>query len=484
MHDSHIIKHINKTAWQRLVTRAQAPLFVAFSDKCYLYFKKVTGFKSPYKHTLRNFEGDILLSQKTLDEAYNYFSKASIKQIKIFKRNLIIHMNKLDKVSGEIENKDFSIVNSKELARQLKILILHTLYGTSFLNPMPAVDRALTERILNSLKITDEKQKQETLGILTYPFKENIHTEEEKDFYKLVSLRSNKDFRKLAEAHLAKYAWIGSRGYWLHRAWDNKFLLDRIKSFILQKKDSQKEFHALNKIRKDQKRKFEVVINKLSIRKSSEYLLILLAKEFAYLRTFRTDILYRSGFKARNLYYEIAKRAGLPPAEIVFFTDLEILAMAKTATIPISETELSERKKSFASFCDGIQFRILTGKKWTKVINKIQLSKPNSKDEIKGNVAFPGKTRGRVKVLRSSKDISKVKVGDILVATMTFPNFIPAMEKAAAFVTDEGGILCHAAIVSREMKKPCIIATKFATKVFKDGDMVEVDANKGVVRKI
>mgnify|MGYP001564748046 CR=1 FL=1 len=58
------------------------------------------------------------------------------------------------------------------------------------------------------------------------------------------------------------------------------------------------------------------------------------------------------------------------------------------------------------------------------------------------------------------------------------------MRKAAAFVTDEGGILCHAAIVARELKKPCIIGTKIATRVFKDGDMVEVDATKGIVRKI
>ena len=58
------------------------------------------------------------------------------------------------------------------------------------------------------------------------------------------------------------------------------------------------------------------------------------------------------------------------------------------------------------------------------------------------------------------------------------------MEKASAFITDEGGILCHASIISREMKKPCIIGTKIVTKVLKDGDLVEVDANRGVVRVI
>ena len=65
---------------------------------------------------------------------------------------------------------------------------------------------------------------------------------------------------------------------------------------------------------------------------------------------------------------------------------------------------------------------------------------------------------------------------------MTTPEFLSAMKKVAAFVTDEGGIACHAVIVAREIKKPCIIGTKIATQVLKDGDEVEVDAEQGVVR--
>ena len=106
------------------------------------------------------------------------------------------------------------------------------------------------------------------------------------------------------------------------------------------------------------------------------------------------------------------------------------------------------------------------------------------KSELKGAVAYGGKVRGKVKVLVRVEEIAKVKQGDILVAVMTFPNFVPAMEKAAAFITDEGGILCHAAIVSREMKKHCIIGTKIATRVLKDGDLISVDAEQGVVRII
>ena len=67
---------------------------------------------------------------------------------------------------------------------------------------------------------------------------------------------------------------------------------------------------------------------------------------------------------------------------------------------------------------------------------------------------------------------------------MTTPDYVSAMKLASAFVTDEGGLLCHASIIARELKKPCIIGTKIATKVLKDGDLVEVNANEGFVRII
>ena len=80
--------------------------------------------------------------------------------------------------------------------------------------------------------------------------------------------------------------------------------------------------------------------------------------------------------------------------------------------------------------------------------------------------------------------MEKFKRGDILVSPATNPNILPVMKIAAAIITDEGGITCHAAIVSREFKIPCVVGTKIATKVLKDGDLVEVDAEKGVVRKL
>jgi phosphohistidine swiveling domain-containing protein len=103
---------------------------------------------------------------------------------------------------------------------------------------------------------------------------------------------------------------------------------------------------------------------------------------------------------------------------------------------------------------------------------------------ITGNIGNPGKYTGPVSVVMNTDDFPKLKPGDVLVTTMTTPDFVILMQKAGAIVTDIGGMLCHAAIVSREINKPCIIGTKFGSKILKDGDTVEVDADKGIVRLI
>ena len=103
---------------------------------------------------------------------------------------------------------------------------------------------------------------------------------------------------------------------------------------------------------------------------------------------------------------------------------------------------------------------------------------------LKGQIASPGRAVGRAKLIFTTRDLGKVKKGDIIISPMTTVNFMPAIRKAAAIVTDEGGIVCHAAIVARELKKPCLIGTKTATSSFADGDLVEVDTGKMTVRKI
>ena len=105
-------------------------------------------------------------------------------------------------------------------------------------------------------------------------------------------------------------------------------------------------------------------------------------------------------------------------------------------------------------------------------------------NEIHGLCASKGTIIGSARIILSIRDFGKMQKGDILVTSMTRPEFVPLMKNASAIVTNEGGITCHAAIVSRELGIPCVIATKIATKVLKDGDLVEVKANHGIVRKL
>jgi phosphohistidine swiveling domain-containing protein len=102
--------------------------------------------------------------------------------------------------------------------------------------------------------------------------------------------------------------------------------------------------------------------------------------------------------------------------------------------------------------------------------------------EVKGAVAFKGMVKGKVRIIHGFTDMSSFLEGEVLVTEMTNPDYVPIMRKAVAIVTDEGGMTCHAAIASRELKVPCVVGTKIATKAFSTGDMVEVDAEKGIVK--
>jgi pyruvate,water dikinase len=100
---------------------------------------------------------------------------------------------------------------------------------------------------------------------------------------------------------------------------------------------------------------------------------------------------------------------------------------------------------------------------------------------LRGQGASPGVASGKVVIIRDVKDTGSVKEGDILVTKMTSPDMVPAMQKVAAIITDEGGLTCHAAIVSRELGTPAIVGTKTATNVLKTGQLITVDGEKGLV---
>jgi len=166
---------------------------------------------------------------------------------------------------------------------------------------------------------------------------------------------------------------------------------------------------------------------------------------------------------------------------IACLTSGEVLKYFKNKNLP-EKQELEERLKSSAVIFKKGKFDLITGQdveNLEKILTPIPIVNQN---KIKGIAVFPGKTVGIVKIVLDPRKASDFNEENILVANMTRPDYLQLMKKAKAFITDAGGMLCHAAITARELKKPCIVGTEVATKILKDGDMVEVDANNGIVK--
>ena len=172
-------------------------------------------------------------------------------------------------------------------------------------------------------------------------------------------------------------------------------------------------------------------------------------------------------------------------AHLLFHDELIALFDGKTFDKEIIE----QRKKCYsASVTDRVIEKRSNGEALF-LSNNLGVHKPSN--HVKGMTAHPGKVKGRVVIAPLLGDhdaiaeIDKIMhPGDILVAETTSPDIMMMCEKAAAIVAEQGGLLSHAAIVSREMKTPCIIQAEYATTILKTGDIVEVDADEGVVRKL
>jgi phosphohistidine swiveling domain-containing protein len=162
----------------------------------------------------------------------------------------------------------------------------------------------------------------------------------------------------------------------------------------------------------------------------------------------------------------------------------ELKEMFAHAVAPKQEV-LDMRASGYVLFGD----ELIVGKSFPVLLEKrgyqYSFLETEGVQSFKGTIAFkaPAVT-GSVRLVFTHDDIKAFPNDAILVTAMTSPDFVPAMKTASAIVTDEGGVTCHAAIVARELKKPCVIGTKIATKALKDGDEVEVDAEKGAVKII
>lgn len=329
--------------------------------------------------------------------------------------------------------------------------------------------------------VKDNNKVTEYLLNLSSPLKPNDVLNERTDLLKLAVQKrklSPELFARKLGAHTKKYQHIPMFDF-DHEPYDTSHFIKEIQLI----KEPIKELGEIKKLFKQREKDFKKILNLLKADKGLRLLLQFL-KENVFLRDYRDMIREKLNLQLRKFYYEIGKRLGLNLSQVAILTNVEIIQCLKKGK-KFPSRIIKQREKFYLLIQKGNKVKIYSGKTALfKAKQELKKEKLASTDEIKGIIGSSGKARGKVKIVYTNRDLRKVKNGDILVAPMTRQDFIIAIRKAKALVTDEGSVTAHAAIISRELKIPCLVGTKIATKVLKDGDLVEVDAKAGVVKKI
>ncbi len=205
-------------------------------------------------------------------------------------------------------------------------------------------------------------------------------------------------------------------------------------------------------------------------------------QEFSMILDFSKAIVIHESYLARPLFNEIARRLDISWNELLYLTMPEIVDLLKK-DCKADKTLIALRKKHRLVLQRDGKIRVYQGPEALKLAEQL-IDDQSDQEEIRGVIGCQGKYKGEVIIIRSIKDKAKFRKGAVLVTHDGSAEMTMFLKQAGAIVTEQGGMICHAAIVAREMKIPCIVGTKNATKLLKDGDLVEIDAFRGTVKKI
>ncbi len=313
----------------------------------------------------------------------------------------------------------------------------------------------------------------------------NIHTPEyekflEKEIAKLVD-KIDKTILKEIEKYYYKYfyvkfMWIGKEG-----VTSFEYYLKEMARLIASKVNTKKNLDELENEFKKNIKKRNNLIKKLKIKNPWKTILDSWG-DFMVTKIYRRYAQIFAIYKMQPILKEIAKRLEITEMQVKFMRLEEI--QNGLLNNKINRANLKQRTKLCVYYTEKNKSVVWVGEKAQNITKKLQRKNINNINEISGQTGCIGKATGKVKIIIRPADMNKMEKGDVLVSIATDPDIVPAMKKASAIVTEQGGVTSHAAIVSREMNIPCVIGTKIATKTFKDGDLVEVDAYKGIVKKI
>ena len=396
-----------------------------------------------------------LLLEK-LEEDEHYFEKIKA-----------LHMKKVRDLQEEVSHKkkavkEYTAEELKEMFRLTRDLLREAVGEGHLIEPFSIMhDEELRDELAKHIQ--NPKELNEAINILTTPEKHSFSARQQEDLQKIAKLKGEEK-EKALKKHIEEYGWI-KNNYSGSYPLTKEELEDEIKSLKEKKKNS------------DMARKKEEITDKYKLPRK----ITRLCERLIYLTNWqdeRKENILKAVGKLDPVLRELANRSGIDPELFVWAFDKEIEEGLEKS----DEEMLSERKKfCFIHTNSDYEQKAFIDKEAEELYSLIKTREDVYSATINGMCASVGKAIAKVEICKSMKDIANFKAGNVLVTGMTRPEFLPAMKRAAAIVTDEGGITSHAAIVSRELGIPCVIGTKNATKVLKNGDLVEVKANHGQV---
>ncbi len=276
----------------------------------------------------------------------------------------------------------------------------------------------------------------------------------------LIEIKKYPELWRKIEKHVEEFEWVGT-----HHFWGDPLTIEKLLREAAIAKHVQEE-----PVEGEVPRDLQFLAN--------------VSGDTQFLRTYSPEVFDLVVYRAKNMLTKIAANWNLTYEELLLLTGLEIKEHLKNETQPNKEGLLKRKTGAGILKVNGSELVICDAGEITEFEKLFAPQADTNVTQFSGVIANKGYGRGRAKVFLVPENLQKMQEGDVLVTPMTTPDFVPLMKKAAAIVTDIGGLLSHAGIISRELGKPCVIGTKVATKVLRDGDLVEVDAVKGIVKKL
>ncbi|NQU97980.1 hypothetical protein HQ533_00795 [Candidatus Woesearchaeota archaeon] len=389
---------------------------------------------------------------------------------------LNVYLNKIEKI-------DFSEMTKVEIKKHYKEFIGLRNKTLSWYRGTRHEAEYFIEKIIRDEIAKHYENVDEVFSIITAsPYPDPIG-EEQADWLKLLEKEATKeDFQK----HIRKYSMFYTNIFSKEELYatikeryeKNKLKIAKIKR---EKQESEKKRKKLAEKQKE-------ILSKINSKDVEDYLVIF--HRFGEYR-FRLKPGY-AGIEALSLDM-LTRVADLANMSLHDFFDLmtvkESLEFLKTGALPDNKV-LEDRKIARVHLIRDKKQYTLQGQEAIDFLNKTIFKIDTNITEFKGTPACPGKVVGKVKLVLSNtmeevnKALEEFEEGQILVTHNTQPNMVPLMTKAAAIVTAQGGITSHSAVVAREFQIPCVVGIESVTMFLKEGDMIEVDAEKGLVKKL